>query len=243
MNLLTSAMNLSGISGLSLAAGLGSGLAGRRGAPLLNPVLWKRPVMSLTFLACLLVFLWIRFGPEGRGRRDRRVIDIGEGRGRRGHGFGSRRGQLDRAISAGCYDKDRILSGQVWRLLTVGFTHIEGWHIAVNLYSLYALSALEDLYGHLWFALILFGSVVGGSLLEFALSKTRYSVGLSGGLYGLMFSYALLVWTFGGDMKNLLITLAVNLAINFAPGIAWQAHIGGGLTGLALTGLMLRLHA
>ena len=186
--------------------------------PLLNPVLYQRPVSVLTGVICIVVFLIIRFGKRGGGNRS---------------------GLLERAVSCGCYDRDRIRSGQFWRLFTVGFTHIEGWHIAVNLYSLYALSALEEAYGHLWFATILGGSVIGGSLLELAISRTRYSVGLSGGLYGLMFSYALLVWTYGGNVRSILATILINLAINFAPGIAWQAHIGGALSGLVLTQVML----
>ena len=54
-----------------------------------------------------------------------------------------------------------------------------------------------------------------------------------------MFSYALLVWTYGGNVRSILATILINLAINFAPGIAWQAHIGGALSGLVLTQVML----
>lgn len=190
-----------------------------QGGSFINPVIGRRPVTIAVCVICLIIFAIIRLG---KGGADRSAL-------------------LKRAVACGCYDRVRIRKGQWWRIFTVGFTHIQGWHIAVNLYSLYAMSSLEEAYGHLWFALILFGSVAGGSLLEFALSKGRYSVGLSGGLYGLMFSYALLVWTYGGNLKSLMVTLAINLAINFAPGIAWQAHIGGALTGLVLTEVMLRL--
>ncbi len=187
------------------------------GSTFFNEKLTRRPVMTAALVLCALVFLVIRTGKGSAGR-------------------------LKKAVSCGCYDRERILRGQWWRLLTVGFTHIEAWHLLVNLYSLYALSALEELYGHLWFAVILFGSVTGGSLLELAVSKNRYSVGLSGGLYGLMFSYALISFTYGsGDLRSLVLTIIINLAINFAPGIAWQAHIGGALTGLLFTEVMLHL--
>lgn len=185
-----------------------------------NRNLTDRPVMTLTLAACLAVFL---------------IISLGKGQGGK-----ARSDRLRRAVACGCYDRARISKGQWWRMLTVGFTHIEPWHLLVNLYSLYALSALEEVYGHVWFAIILFGSVFGGSLLELSISKTAYSVGLSGGLYGLMFSYALFSITFkAGSLRSLFLTLAVNLAINFAPGIAWQAHVGGALTGLVLTEIML----
>lgn len=187
------------------------------GSTLFNQDLARRPVMTAVLIVCAVVFLIIRTGKGSTGR-------------------------LRKAVSCGCYDREKIRQGQWWRLLSVGFTHIEPWHLLVNLYSLYALSALEEIYGHLWFAIILLGSVIGGSLLELAISKVRYSVGLSGGLYGLMLSYALVSFTYGrGNLHSLVLTLVINLAINFAPGIAWQAHVGGALTGLVLTELMLHM--
>ena len=114
----------------------------------------------------------------------------------------------------------------------------------MNMYALYNLHYLEDLYGHLWFAVILLGSVAGGSILEYVLSKTRYSVGLSGGLYGLMFSVFLLLLRAhsASGIRSIATTLAMNVAINFMPGIAWEAHIGGAITGVILTQIFLMLH-
>lgn len=154
------------------------------------------------------------------------------------------RDRIGRAVRCGCYDRVRISQGQWWRMLTVGFTHIQPWHAAMNLYALYNLRMLESFYGHVWFAVILFGSVAGGSLLEYRVSKIRYSVGLSGGLYGLMFSLFLIMIRFRSvsGIRSVLTTLVLNLAINFMPGIAWQAHIGGALTGMVLTGIFLALH-
>ena len=114
----------------------------------------------------------------------------------------------------------------------------------MNMLALYNLSSLERIYGHLWFAVILLGSVIGGSVLEYVISKTRYSVGLSGGLYGLMFSLILLMIHYHSTsgLRSMGITLAMNLAINFMPGIAWQAHVGGAITGLILTEIFLLMH-
>ena len=154
-------------------------------------------------------------------------------------GKGSR--PLERAVRYGCYDREKIRQGQWWRLITVGFTHIRPWHIAMNMLAPYNLHYLEDLYGHVWFAVILLGSVAGGSILEYCISKTRYSVGLSGGLYGLMFSvFLLLVRAHSASgIRSIAVTLAMNAAINFMPGIAWQAHMGGAITGLILTQIFL----
>lgn len=149
-----------------------------------------------------------------------------------------------RAVRCGCYDRERIRQGQWWRMLTVGFTHIQPWHIAMNLLALYNLRALENFFGHAWFAGILLGSVVGGSLLEYAISRVRYSVGLSGGLYGLMFGYFLILISYHSvsGLRSIAMTLVLNLFINFMPGIAWQAHVGGAVTGMVLTEAFLLLH-
>lgn len=149
-----------------------------------------------------------------------------------------------RAVKCGCYDRERIRQGQWWRMLTVGFTHIQPWHIAMNMLALYNLRSLERFFGHIWFAAILFGSVIGGSILEYLISRIRYSVGLSGGLYGLMFGYFLILLTYrsASGLRSIAITLVMNLIINFMPGIAWQAHVGGAVTGMVLTEIFLLLH-
>ncbi len=151
---------------------------------------------------------------------------------------------LSRAVKCGCYDRERIRRGEWWRLLSVGFTHIQPWHIAMNMLALYNLRSLENFFGHGWFALILFGSVAGGSLLEYAVSRIRYSVGLSGGLYGLMFGYFLILLTYhsASGLRSIAMTLVLNLVINFMPGIAWQAHVGGAITGMVLTQIFLMMH-
>ena len=114
----------------------------------------------------------------------------------------------------------------------------------MNLLALYNLRSLEKFFGHAWFAVILFGSVIGGSILEYAMSRIRYSVGLSGGLYGLMFGYFLILLTYRSTsgLRSIAMTLVLNLFINFMPGIAWQAHVGGAITGMVLTEVFLLLH-
>ena len=175
----------------------------------------KRPVSLLILAVSFLIFLYIRGGKTEKEK-------------------------LSRARQAGCYDREAIRCGQIWRLLTVGFTHIQPWHIAVNLCSLYNLSFLETVYGPIWYSLILLTAIAAGSLLEYLISDTRYSVGLSGGLYGLMMSWFLVGLSTGSiRIRSVLLTLILNFGINFAPGIAWQAHIGGALSGLLLTEIMI----
>ena len=91
----------------------------------------KTPVALAVLAACAVVFILINNGPES--------------------------GRIGRAVKYGCYDRALIYEGQWWRMVTVGFTHIQPWHLAMNLYALYNLSPLEGYFGHGWFALILFG--------------------------------------------------------------------------------------
>ena len=148
--------------------------------------------------------------------------------------------KTEKAIRCGAYDRRLIEQGQWWRFLTVGFVHIQIWHFAMNMYSLTVLSSLERVIGPLWFAVILFASIFGGSLLQYRMSDARLAVGLSGGLYGLMTSYLLLLLLYGSvNPRSLLYMIGVNLLINLSPNVAWQAHLGGAVTGLALTVIYL----
>lgn len=148
------------------------------------------------------------------------------------------------AIVVGAYYKPFVLAGEWWRLLTVGFVHISLTHILMNGLSLWSLgNILEPYLGKGRFLLILLCSVIGGSLFLFAAGENLVGVGLSGGLYGLLACYTYLVIMQGGwqneRMRSSLIsTYIINLLINFIPGIAWQAHLGGFLTGLILTSVM-----
>ena len=181
-----------------------------------NMFMEKTPVALAVRAACAVVFILINSGPDS--------------------------GRISRAVKYGCYDRALIYEGQWWRMVTVGFTHIQPWHLAMNLYALYNMSSLERYFGHGWFALLLLGAVAGGSIAEYLFSGIRWSVGLSGGLYGLMAAWLVLVLSYHWSLRGILVTIGINLVINFMPGIAWQAHLGGAVTGMLLTGLFLRLH-
>jgi multisubunit Na+/H+ antiporter MnhB subunit len=110
----------------------------------------------------------------------------------------------------------------------------------VNLFSLSILSRAMENYLGVWkFLLILFGSVIGGSIFLFCTAGNTVGVGLSGGLYGLLAGYVFTIYEAGG-MKipqvrtGVMQTIVINLFINFMPGVAWQAHLGGAITGLLL---------
>lgn len=148
--------------------------------------------------------------------------------------------KTEKAIQCGAYDRYLVERGQWWRLLTVGFVHIQFWHFAMNMLALNNFYIVERVVGHVWFAIILFGSVLGGSFLQYKMSRARLAVGLSGGLYGLMVSYIILLLLYGTiNVQGLLYTVGINLLINFMPNVGWQAHLGGAVTGLILTGVFI----
>lgn len=82
-----------------------------------------------------------------------------------------------------------IRRGQLWRLFTVVFPHLDILHLAFNLYWLWILGTLvEQVYGHAKTAMLIALFAVGSSSLDFAFD--RGGVGLSGvgyGLFGLLY--------------------------------------------------------
>lgn len=144
------------------------------------------------------------------------------------------------AIVMGGYYKTFVEAGQWFRLLTCGFVHVEITHLLVNMLSLFSLGRLlEKYYGHMRYSIIMIVSILVGNLFIFALEDNTVGVGLSGGLYGLM--GALLVYVINSKlyrvpavMTNIVYILLMNLMINFLPGVAFYAHLGGFISGVLL---------
>lgn len=122
---------------------------------------------------------------------------------------------------------------QIYRLITSAFLHGSTLHLFTNMYSLYVLgSFVESNYGHLKYCFILFSSILLGSLSQIIFSQNGVSVGLSGGLYGLMLVFILdLVVKGRTPISTFLPIIFVNFSINFLSNIAWMAHLGGLLGG------------
>ncbi|MBO7703257.1 MAG: rhomboid family intramembrane serine protease [Solobacterium sp.] len=175
----------------------------------------KAPVTSTAAVVCVLVWLAMKLIPT-------HLSDIELG------------------ILFGAYYKAFISAGEWWRCFTCGFVHVSFMHLAVNMFSLYYLGrAMENSLGSPRFAAILFGSIIGGSLFLFCIAGNTAGVGISGGIYGLFAAYLYLVMESGamkvpGVKGAVLQTLGINLLINFMPGVAWQSHLGGAITGILI---------
>ncbi|GAA2135733.1 rhomboid family intramembrane serine protease [Arthrobacter humicola] len=128
-----------------------------------------------------------------------------------------------------------------WRMLTSAFLHSQGFllHIVLNMYTLWIFGQiLEPLLGHVRFLAIYLLSAIGGSA-GFLLLTPVYPVngpvglvGASGAIFGLFGALLVVQRQRGGDIRQLLVLIAINGVIGFmVPQIAWQAHLGGLVTG------------
>ncbi|GAA3292377.1 rhomboid family intramembrane serine protease [Arthrobacter citreus] len=131
-----------------------------------------------------------------------------------------------------------------WRMLSAAFLHSPGsiLHIAFNLYALWFLGqGLEPQLGRLRFALLYLVSAFGGSVGVLALSPvTQAVVGASGAIFGLFGALLVVLLQRRASVRSVLILLAANFALGFfIPNIAWQAHLGGLLTGAACAAVLV----
>lgn len=155
--------------------------------------------------------------------------------------------QVSSAIFVGAYYKAFIVAGnEYFRFLTSGFTHYDFIHLFVNMMALISLGQVcEKVYGRVNYLLILLVSILTGSAFIFVAQGNVLTVGLSGGLYGLL--AAMLVYGFNSKIifnpavaKSFISTLLLNLMISFLPGISLFGHLGGFVGGLLLSIIVTR---
>jgi membrane associated rhomboid family serine protease len=153
------------------------------------------------------------------------------------------------------------IASQPWRLITAEFLHSTSFipHLLFNMYALFIFGPpLERFLGRArYLALYLVGALgasVGVVLLyQLAVATNNASsswlggffqpgaaVGASGAIFALMGALLVLRKAMGLQLTQILIVVLVNVAFGFiAPGIAWEAHLGGLGIGAALAGLYL----
>lgn len=138
-----------------------------------------------------------------------------------------------------------------WTFLTAAFLHSPNFllHIVFNMYALWLGGPyLENLIGRARFVALYLLSAVGGSVgflllaTPGATSQSWFTgtVGASGAVFGLWGAITVINRKLGRDIGGMIALLLINTAIGFFPGlsIAWQAHLGGLVTG-ALAGAVL----
>ncbi|MCU1518076.1 MAG: rhomboid family intrarane serine protease, partial [Pseudarthrobacter sp.] len=129
-----------------------------------------------------------------------------------------------------------------WRMLTAAFLHSPDsvLHIILNMYTLWIFGqALEPLLGRARFLAVYLISALGGSVGYLLLNPMLVPgqqlagvVGASGAIFGLFGAMLLVQRHRGGETRQLWVLIAINGVIGFLiPQIAWQAHLGGLITG------------
>lgn len=150
-------------------------------------------------------------------------------------------GGINSSIFLGAYYRTFVVAnGEFWRFITAGFQHFGIIHLIFNMLALRNIGKLiEDVYGHRNYAIILFVSVIVGSMIAHLDLSTTLVAGLSGGIYGLFAAYVVFIFQSklyrdSRILSSLITTLMINLLMNFMPSISWAGHFGGFIAGIAL---------
>lgn len=145
-----------------------------------------------------------------------------------------------------------------WRFITSGFAHDASnpMHILFNMYALFVMGQyLEPILGRLRFAALYLVSVLGGSVAFLLMTSPptnrfdatesewlRPLVGASGGIFGLFLAVLIINRYLGRDVRSLVVLIGINALLGFiVPNVAWQAHLGGAVTGAIGAALLYAL--
>ncbi|QGN58627.1 rhomboid family intramembrane serine protease [Nostocoides sp. HKS02] len=142
---------------------------------------------------------------------------------------------------------------QPWRFLTAAFAHGGVTHILFNMLALWFVGAqyVERLLGGARYAAVYLISAVGGSVVYTLMASPPQNefdthslwitpaVGASGAVFGLFGALLVLNRHLGRSSAGMYATIGINAVIGFVvPNVAWQAHLGGLLTGAALAAVI-----
>ena len=151
-------------------------------------------------------------------------------------------GVTDALAYAGIYTS-QFVAPEPWRMLTAAFLHSTGFllHIGFNMYALWIMGqALEPLLGRARFLALYLIAAFGGSVAVLLLTNPLQGVvGASGAVFGLFGAMLIVQRRRGGDVRQLVVLIAINTVLGFVvSGISWQAHLGGLLAGGAAAAII-----
>ena len=129
----------------------------------------------------------------------------------------------------------RFITEVPWTPITSTFTHGGIFHLLLNMFSLWVMGRiLEPALGRSRFLALYLIAGLGGSAAVTWLAFDGLTVGASGSIFGMLAALIVIQRGIGGDVRQLLVVLGINLAIGlFIGGISWQAHVGGIIAGAA----------
>ena len=127
-----------------------------------------------------------------------------------------------------------VVGGELYRLGTSAFIHYGLLHLLFNMGALYVVGPpLERHLGRLRFVALYALSALGGSVVVYLFSPLNSATGgASGAVFGLFGATFVLAKRLNLDVRGVVTLIAINMAITFTiPGISWQGHVGGLVTG------------
>ncbi|WP_294560775.1 rhomboid family intramembrane serine protease [uncultured Traorella sp.] len=149
--------------------------------------------------------------------------------------------EVTAAIMAGAYYKMNVIGAfEYWRLLTSGFVHIDMWHLLMNMIALMNLGpVIERRLKRSQYIITMLVSIIVGNLFVLIGDGNTVTVGISGGLFGLLGVYSVILFSEGGYknprvLSSYISTLVINIFISMMPNISLLGHLGGFISGLAL---------
>ncbi|WP_371597499.1 rhomboid family intramembrane serine protease [Streptomyces sp. NBC_00564] len=149
------------------------------------------------------------------------------------------------AVYPSDFHAEGVVDGEWYRLLTGAFLHLpptEGTfgvlHIVMNMVSLWNIGrVVESQLGRIRYVTLYLLSAFGGSVLVLLIAPETPTLGASGAIFGLGAAYYVMARRLGADMQSvnrfmagLLLWLLISAGLT-----SWQGHLGGLLTGTAVT--------
>ncbi len=179
----------------------------------------RRPVLTITLIVInVAVFLLANVTGGINGDVGRRIIEL--------------------PSSAGYSPAfEGIAQGAYWQLITSTFTHFEILHIAMNMLGLWIFGSFLEFELGRWrfLALYLVTGLVGSVAIYVIGNPSVPALGASGSVFGLFGAAFVVLLRQHRDVTQLVVLLVLNLVISFTvPNIAWQAHVGGLITGVVM---------
>lgn len=136
-----------------------------------------------------------------------------------------------------------VARGQWYRLITSAFLPGAGslglLDIAFNMWALLVVGPpMERQLGWLRYLAVYVASAIGGGVSYYFLAAPNQpALGASGAIFGLFGAWFVVARRLGLDARGVVFLIVLNLGIGFVGHsyIAWQAHVGGLVTGAVLT--------
>jgi len=129
------------------------------------------------------------------------------------------------------------VNDEYYRLVTAAFLHGSLLHILFNMYALFLLGyQLEGVLGRARYIGLFLACAIGGNTLSYLVNGLEtFSVGASTAIFGFFAAYYVIARRLRMDTTQILIVVAINLAITFTiSNIDRWGHIGGLVVGLVV---------